>query len=216
MTTPPEEVRFHNNVVDLIDLIKELVTIAYDKGHRLINPTLIEMAGHVLRAMDKRMLIDNFIQYSHMHWGQIKRREEKFFNENAKDIFKDLPLGDVDAFKKLFELKDAKGQPVIDPKDKDVIWDYFQGFVKICIHYVHKHRRPGVVNAQPCYWAKFHDEVDMRKTILEWQSEMKEKPEFRGPPKNEKGQPLVVTPAPVYGEVLAQPVLMSKSTPVPA
>src|SRR5579885_115460 len=149
--------------------------------------------------MDKRTLIDNFILYSHMHWGQIKRREEKFFNENAKDVFKDLPLGNVDAFKQLFNLKDEKGNFVIDPKDKDVIWDYFQSFVKICIHYIHRHRRPSVIDGKPCYWAKFHEEVDMRKTILEWQGEMKEKPEFRGPPKNDKGEVVKSTPPPVYG-----------------
>jgi hypothetical protein len=208
MAAPSEEVRFHANVVDLIELIKELVTTAFNKGHRLINPTLIEIAGTVLKGMDKRLLIDNFIKYSSEYWGQIRVREEKFFNEHAKDVFKDLPLGNVDAFKQLFELRDEKGKHVIDPEDKTVVWDFFQNFVKICINYIHKNRRPGVVEGKACYWARFHEAVDMRKTILEWQGEMKDRPKFQGPTKNDRGE--VIAPPPVYGEVVTQPIFMSK------
>jgi|DewCreStandDraft_4_1066084.scaffolds.fasta_scaffold10889_2 hypothetical protein len=173
MDCPPPEERFYQNMLGLSHLIYDLVDSAYKKEYRIVKPSLVELATTILSSYPKRKLIENFISYSHEHWDEIRERKEKFFEEHAVSIFSDLPLNNVNAFRELFQLQDKNGEPVIKQEDRDAIWDFFQAFVKISIHYIHQNRQPTVVtdpdgNKVPVYTRKFFEEVDLERHANLW------------------------------------------------
>lgn len=170
---PSEEDRFHRNVVDMSNLIGDLVTIAFEKGYNIVNPALVTVASNILNSYDKTKLITNFIEKSHPHWKMVLRKNELFFIEHAQEIFGDLPLSSVDAFKKLFTLVDDKKQPVIEKEDRESIWDFFHSLVKICIKHIHTKRCPGVkINAdgtkEAVYQRSYYDQVPLVDVATEW------------------------------------------------
>lgn len=173
MDNLPEEDRFHRNVIDLTQLIHELVEDAHNRGYQIINPNLIILGSMFLQGYNKQSLINNFITYSHAdYWEEIRHRDENFFSEHASKIFQGLPVNNVNAFKELFVLKDANGQPVISQEDRDVIWEYFDSLIIISIKYVHRCRGPqskvtgdGVIQS---YTKRFMEYVDLPTHVRRW------------------------------------------------
>jgi hypothetical protein len=170
---PPPEERFHENVIGLTQLVYDLVDGAFRRGYKIVNPNLVALCEGVLSLWNKRSLIDSFIKHSHIHWDQIHRRDENFFEHHAKDIFKGFYPDKVDAFKQLFTLRDSQGNHVIKPDDRDAIWEFFTSLIKIAIHYIHDNRKPrfqvdtnGV--KQPVYMEGFFDEVDLVHHARVW------------------------------------------------
>lgn len=126
--------RFFTNAQGLFDLIYELVTDAYKRGLINIEPELVKFAGRVIfTALDRKVVIHNFIKRSYPHWDKIMNKDEKFIIENANTVFVGLPLDKVNAFKDLFTNPDA-----LTEDDKDAFWDYFESKVRISIIYLHE------------------------------------------------------------------------------
>lgn len=146
MTTPPPIERFHKTVIELSGLVGDLIQEIYDSGHKSIDPTLVRFAGIILENYNKKDLIETFIEHSVPHWDLIFARDDKFFLENASQIFQGLPMTNINAFKTLFITKNKDGQPIIQQADKKEIWDFFRSLIKICHHYLHEQRRviPGL------------------------------------------------------------------------
>lgn len=72
-------------------------------------------------------------------------KDESFFINHADEIFSEINQispGSISAFKKLFELKDNKGVFIIQKEDRESIWQYFETFIRISIHYIHEQRSP--------------------------------------------------------------------------
>lgn len=146
----PAEERFHENVMGLTDLIYDLVDDVHKRGFQIVNPTLIIICKNILIKYSKIKIIEAFIKYSHKYWDQIhdKDRCESYITEHAMDIFKELPMNNVNAFKELFEVKDNQGNRIITQEDRDAIRDFFVSFIKIAIDYIHVHREP-VIFVEP-------------------------------------------------------------------
>src|SRR5438552_668544 len=125
MAQPCEEERFHQNIIDLINLVSDLVTISFNKGYHIVKPELVQFAGGILAQFDKVKIINNFITRSNKHWLNILNKNEEFFVNHSHEIFSELPVSNIDAFKKLFTLVDEKGKPVIDKEDREAIWSFF-------------------------------------------------------------------------------------------
>ncbi len=172
MDLPSPEERFFTNVLDLTQLIHDLGKIIYAQGYELVHPNLISLCGAFLANYDKTKLIRNFISYSYPHWEQIRLREDIFFDEHAMEIFKDLPLNNVNAFKIMYTLKDKDGNRVVSIEDREDIWAFFESLVKICIKYIHQGRRPATKTTngerKPIYTCRFCDEVELEKTAKKW------------------------------------------------
>jgi len=172
-TLPEEEVRFSRNATILAQAIHESVEKLYNAGYQTVNPFIIQLASNMIGSFDKHYLIQGFIDNSHqVCWDNIKKRDEIFFCENSRDIFKYLPINQVNLFKDLFLTKDQNGNPVIKQSLKDQIWNLLDMMVKICIKYVHKHRDPyshvvddQVVNA---YRTEFKPDVDIEYHSSIW------------------------------------------------
>lgn len=141
---PSDEERFSRNIIDVVRVIKELITICYSEGKTLIKPSLITLAQAALESYDKNALIENFISFSFKFWDQILNKEDRFFIDNSESIFAGLPVNHVNAFRELFEVKED-GKCIITDDEKNCVFLYFISFVKISLHYIHKKREPVIV-----------------------------------------------------------------------
>lgn len=165
----PEEERFSETAVQLSKAVHHNVNNLYNMGHKTVDPSLVLVVSNVIGLFDKHTLIQGFITNSHSKcWDKIKERNEQFFIENASDIFKYLPAGEVNLFKDLFTTKDKNGKDVIDQDTKDQIWKLFDAMIKISIKYVHKHRSPCSKNVDKFYERNFFDEVDIIEHSTKW------------------------------------------------
>jgi len=174
---PSHEERFYCNVVDLSKLIEELITICYENGYKYVHPSLVKLATMVISGTNKTTIMENFIFYSYPYWEKIAKREESFFLENCKNVFKDLPLDKVDAFKVLFTAVDSNGTPIINDEDRCGIWDFFEGLIRICIKYIHEKRKPKLKSTpegtKRVYETKFFPDINLQRYATLWKVELK-------------------------------------------
>jgi hypothetical protein len=147
MSTPNSVERFHFNAKSLFSFILELVENAHTDGFKIIHPSLIKFAGIVLFNLDKNIFLKKFIEKSYQHWEKIYIRDTDFFINSAGEIFLNLPLENVNAFKELFLLKTEDGEYYITEDDKDALWDYFESLVRISIIYMTEDNKRNCVNA---------------------------------------------------------------------
>lgn len=139
---PPEEDRFHTNVLGLLEFVCMLIEKLTKQGYNLVNPDLIKLVACIIKDMDKRTIIEAVIGRSYQHWDEIKAMDREFFLKHASSIFGGLPVNEINAFQKLFSLKDNKGETVVSKEDEKLLWDFFFPLVKIMIKYIHRERRP--------------------------------------------------------------------------
>ena len=143
MNIKPEEERFSDIAVQLSQAIHYCVKNLFDLGYKTVEPSLVLLVTNIMQRFEKHSLIQGFIENSHIEcWSKIKNRDEEYFVENASNIFKYLPSGQVNLFKDLFTTKDKNGISVIDQDTKNQIWKLFDVMIKISIKYVHKNRSP--------------------------------------------------------------------------
>ena len=166
---PSHEQRFYENIIDLNELIYELICICYENGYKEIHPSLVKLVGNVLERFDKTKIIDNFINYSNEYWDKIMIHDRSFFIDNARNIFQDLPIDKVDAFKILFTAKDKHNNSLITKEDENSIWDFFD---RICIKYIHDKREPKNKltenGLKPIYTVKFFPDIKLQKYSKHW------------------------------------------------
>ncbi len=171
---PAEEERFHANLLSFIDLVHELITSCHRLGKTTMNPGIISFARNILNDWNKTEMIENFIEYSYEFWDEISEKDEHFFLENCGKIFKDIPGNHVNAFRELFEARDETGHSIIIDDDKAAMWDYFDGFIKICIKYIHRERKPSIKDGRPNYGVEAFQYVRLEHyasvwgIVLEW------------------------------------------------
>jgi len=169
----PEEERFADTAVQLSKAIHYNITTLFNLGYQTVNPDMVLLVSNGILFFDKHKLIQEFIKNSHsMCWEKIKDRDENFFVENANDIFKDIPAGNINLFKDLFTTKDSNGVSIINDDIKTQIWRLFDAMVKISIKYIHKHRSPFAEKSDETikffYERSFFDDVDIRKHSEKW------------------------------------------------
>jgi hypothetical protein len=150
--------RFFMNVEGLFQLISELVNSAYQSGHKIVSPYLVNFAGFVVFRLDKAFIMKTFIEKSHNHWEQIRLKDEDFFITSAGKVFAGLPTSEVNAFKELFLLRLPNGDRFVSEDDRDAIWEYFESLVRISIHYLQE-------NPDKNKWG-----IDMEKIISLWKN----------------------------------------------
>jgi hypothetical protein len=171
MTLPPPEERFMGCIEDLIDVVKDCLEYVESKGYNILPPTLVSLAGAVIQRYDNRYITETFIKYSYMYWDEIRIHNEAFFDEHAHKIFQELPLGNIDSFKKLFNLVDSHGKKVINQEYRDDIWAMFESLVKISINYIHESRE--LVNNN--YKYEFCEYVNIKDEANKWNMNLKSK-----------------------------------------
>lgn len=170
--TQPE--KFLQNVVDLTELLQELIAVCYEKKQTTIHPSLIQVAGKFILCLNKIVVIETFIKRSYPYWDRIINREEKFFLENTRDVFGDLPEDHVDGFRVLFSSRDKNGKLLMCEEDKNAIWDFFDSLVRIAIVYIHEKRIPKLKDNRKIYTIKYETDIDIIKyahifkVVLQW------------------------------------------------
>lgn len=170
---PNEEERFHKNMCGLTQLVRELITTCWEAGYKIVPPELIVIGEKYLETYDKVKLINNFIEYTHLYWNEIKDRDETFFIDHANEIFKDFPLQkEVSLFSILFTSKTKTGEFVIVLEDREAIWEYFDSLVKISIKYLHRIRELKMIQKEDGivlrYRNKIFPQVELKKHAKYW------------------------------------------------
>lgn len=137
---PPEEDRFYSNSVDLAKNVVHIVKDTNKRGITNIAPGLLDFCMLYIGGYDKKAAIVNFVKSSYPHWEQIRKKEVKFFAENAGSVFSQFPGGNVQAFGALYEAKDKEGKPALADATIETLWGYFHSLVKISIKFIYRER----------------------------------------------------------------------------
>lgn len=183
---------FANNLNKFFVLMKELLGICCDYGNRQVKPEWMDIVSMFVSSFPPDKLMEYFIEYSFLPigndkvciWEKIKVEDENFMIENAHILFRDLThlvsADKVQAFKVLFTTVDAKGNPVIDPADRKLIWDYLHANVKFTLLHIHQQRCPKTKTLEdgttkPVYTREYRRDIDLKKYLalypdlkLEW------------------------------------------------
>jgi len=162
----PED-KFAANVDALFELITEIITDLYDRGHNVVDPKIVSIAGIALKAFSRTGLIETFISLSHKHWSLIQKRDRKYFVEHAGQIFAGIKLDKIEAFSNLFR-ENEDGTILIGKEDEDLIGDYFFTLVRISISYIHRRRGPYIQDKKPAYKVKYEENIDLEKEAKLW------------------------------------------------
>lgn len=169
---PPED-RLRDNIKGLIDLCRDIIADAADKGFGGINIGLIDVAALTLAKWNQTELINDFIDKSHEYWDKIRLREENFFRSNMATIFANVPLIDMGAVAGLFDATQPGTTELLVPKeDRDAVWDFLTAMVKICIKYIHNERKPCVRKVgdtyKPFYQREFFPNIRLEQHAKQW------------------------------------------------
>lgn len=161
---PKEEDRFYENVQTLSRAIQDCVQRINRAGYNSIKPEELALYTSVLTLVDRNDLIKGFIGRSPNYWDLIHSKKEQFFLDNAGEMFSFLPIEKINAFKQIYS---ADGK-VIPGQLKEQIWDLFHALIKICIKYVHRHRKPTMKDGKPVYAVSFFPEIDLDYHSQKW------------------------------------------------
>lgn len=165
----PEENRFFNNVLCMIDVVKMAIEEAEQAGLQTIDKNKLNLVEQFIKIFEPKIIIEKFIEKSHQDcWMMIFNKNDNFFLVNAGQLFNFIPGDNVSIFKNLYTAKRSNGQPVISPELKDEMWSTFQSMVKIAIKYIHKNREPYVENGNLYYGKEFLMHVDIVKHNMYW------------------------------------------------
>ena len=166
--------RFVDNMNEFIKLTRELLEKCYNNKKTDMHPIIVDAVYKFLANYDKEKLVYNFISYSEPFWGEIKKRDQNFFTDHYKTVFRDLPEQYVNSFKVLFTAKDDKGNFIVEQEDRDAIWIYFECLIKTCIHHIHDKRKPGWKNDKKIWTVDYHGNTKLQtwakiyNVKLEW------------------------------------------------
>lgn len=163
-----EEERFYINTMDLAELSYTLIVQVQSLGVNVIDPKIVRFGIGFLKSLSPDKLITAFISGSHSHWDQIKKRNEDFFIKNSANIFAGLPSQCASTFSEIFISKTSSGENAISQDDRNIMWKYFESFVKIAIKYIHKVRGPYLHNGEPAYSKDMFPEVELEKHSSDW------------------------------------------------
>lgn len=177
MSLPSEEERFSKNASDLTGFLYVVVDGAYKKGHKVVNPELIQFVSCIMQGFPKKDLIEGFAKHSNKHWELIRNKDRSFFIDHAHTVFADLPVSSVNSFKQLFTLTDDKNCSIISKDDVESLWGFFFSLVKITIKYIHKKRSPiKIINSDNSvthkYLVDFMNEIDLSKAPEKWKIDL--------------------------------------------
>jgi hypothetical protein len=163
----PPQVRFHRNLLEFIELVREIVTRAQAaKLQCSVSPFMIDIAKGVVQGVDPDVSIDKFIGKSHSAWEQIKNKDLEFFRNNAFSLFDALPEQQVKEFSALFDMK-VGDQPLVDEETLERMWCFFHSSVKQSISYVHFKRDPDPETRK--YRQTYMPAISIKKSVEMWE-----------------------------------------------
>ena len=161
MDNPSHEDRFKRNLSDLFRLLQKL-TQDNDK----INTSSFAVIGAIINSFESTELISSFIEKSQEHWDLVHRRDVSFIENLCDDIFSDLSMEDHKIFCNILHK--------ITGDDIDMIWGYFDSFIKISIKYIHFIRNPKIKDIgrrnglEKVYLNGFYPQVEVKKCSEIW------------------------------------------------
>nr|QBK89678.1 MAG: uncharacterized protein LCPAC001_01910 [Pithovirus LCPAC001] len=157
--------RFYINLLDLIDLIREILP----KNHDKLKSVIILAKEYVknLSSGEKETFIQNFISKSEPYWNDdIYNKKTNFFIKNGFIFFPSIGNG----LKVINEI--IGNEKIISNDDRDEVWEYIHSFVKQSIKYIHEKRKPTHVlyhnKYQKVYSEDFMDKIPLSIHAVKW------------------------------------------------
>lgn len=139
---PPEK-RFLDNVCELCQLTRDIVTDATAAGMVVpVQPYIIDIARGVVSGMDPHKVINTFLTRSFPHWDKIKVRDVEFFKAATPILFDGAPKEHVDAFVALYDAVKPDGSKLFDEAREAEYFAFFEAMIRQCICYIHQQRKP--------------------------------------------------------------------------
>jgi hypothetical protein len=163
--------RFKRNLTTLISIINDMYDEGYNNSVIEEKTSLLVLAKLYISSIDADKMITRFIKKTHTHWGQIKGKDKKYFQDIGLNIFNIIQdegldkikggVGDgeddgnseivnsvseeqIENFKKLLEGEyefEGAEYKIFDDEREGDIWSIMDSFVKISICYIHDVRR---------------------------------------------------------------------------
>jgi hypothetical protein len=90
---------------------------------------LVIMRIFIHDQIETIFLMNQFIKFVYPHKKLIQERDDRFFLEK-EDIFGNIDSSKIVHFKKLWKSSN------LDKDDKEVIWNWFEHFIKFCENYI--------------------------------------------------------------------------------
>lgn len=181
---------FERTLHELHAVLINIISDAWESGWQIVHPTLLDAAMKYIseKKYSCVTMIETFIFYSNECWDMIHDKNEKFFEEKAWVLFRDIPKEAVVKFKELFLKKNPDtNEFVINQSDRDSLWVFFFLMVRVSIHYIHENRIPfltykkfknkeGIIKTKaiPGYEkVDFMKEIDLNKHCDKWKIDRK-------------------------------------------
>lgn len=162
-----EEDRLLINIDILVELIMEGIKLMGNEQEFSANIQQLQLFKNITKMMPTKTIIDNFIKHSHLEcWDLIKTKNESFFIENAKNVFKSVPAPTIEILKKMFTETDKYGNQIMDQNYRDNIWKVLHNMIKISLKYIHRERKLKFETAKTYY--NFFNDVDLLYHSQEW------------------------------------------------
>lgn len=165
--------KFQNNLLELIDLVKETVSWLNQNGYETkVSPFTISLGKAFVSTWDPNETIHTFIERSYEHWDRVQHKEEEFLTSNAEILFSGVSKEHISSFTEIFRLKenvDGKEVSVIPPETKDSIWEILHAMIRISIRHIHLTRKPELNdNSKMAYTVKYFPHISVRKNVEKW------------------------------------------------
>ncbi len=151
-----------------IDLLSDLNR----DGIASVNLSKLNMAASAIRAFDPKKLFDSFSK-TNEHWINIKSRDPETLEKVLRSAY-DSGIIDVSLFMIPFDClekvsKDPQYRGLeqddwpITEQDIEVIWEYLEAIVKICVKIIHIRRRPSTDSEPFEYRRSYFDGINVAK-----------------------------------------------------
>ena len=113
----------------------------------------------------KQLFIRKFIISSYNYWDMILSRNNEFFLEHSSSLFSYFG----DSASKMFKVllgKDKNGDPVLDPDDVSLLWEYIESFIRYSVIFIHYKRMPRIKDGRGIYKKRYLSKDDTENEII--------------------------------------------------
>lgn len=128
--------KFYKIMSDLLDIMKDIIGDLHAAQLTSLSKDAVDTLKLYAINLDKKYLIETFINNSESHWDKILSKDDNFFINNSTAIFGEY--ADYDNFNalKIIFSKNAQGVSVVDNDTREAIRAYIFSLIKISIKYI--------------------------------------------------------------------------------
>jgi len=134
--------KFNKVLLELIDAMSGIISDLNNVGLTKLTGNDVNIIKLFISSLDKKHVINTFIDNSSEHWDKIKEKNDEFFINNSSKIFGQYAnYEQFNALKIIFS-KNQSGISLVDDDTKESIREYLFALIKISIVYIFNSKEP--------------------------------------------------------------------------